>query len=201
MTESDQPLAGFAGLTQVAKLNANEAKEEAMSKFCCCQLRRLLGVFLSSVVFVGGAIGQELIGIKIEPAEATVGKPVQITVDLKASTVTNGACGLVINFGDGTSQAIRVENNSLPVAITRTYSGVGAVSVVAEGKLYVRGLRSVLGCFGPNQSIALNVRAEDPTVEEAAELAAKNAAVKRATADKVAAELAAKSAAADRSAT
>ena len=160
-----------------------------------------LGLLLGSILPIGSASAQELIGIKIEPNEITVGKPTTITVDFKASTVVNGACGLLVHFGDGTSQQIRAENNSLPVSITRTYNNVGSVAVSAEGKLYAKGLNSVFGCFGKNQTAALNVRAEDPSQKEAAELAAKNEAVKRATADRKAAEAAAKSAASDRAAT
>ena len=164
-------------------------------------MRVLYGLVFSSLVLAQASQAQELIGIKIEPSEVTAGKPVQIVVDLKASSVPNGACGLLVNFGDGTSQQVRAENSSLPVRLTHTYSNTGAVTISAEGKIYARGLNSVLGCFGKNQTGAIAVRAEDPSEREAAELAAKNEAVKRATADRKAAEASAKTAANDRAAT
>lgn len=46
------------------------------------------------------------------------------------------------------------ENNSLPVRLNHTYS-ISSITVTAEGKLYARGLNSVLGCFGNNQSFAM----------------------------------------------
>lgn len=193
----------FARPVGLADLAFKDIKNESI-KFRRFSMKFSLVVLLSSIFligFAGSATAQELIGIKIEPVEATVGKSVQITVDLKASTVVNGACGLLVHFGDGASQQIRAENNSLPVTITRTYINAGSVVVSVEGKLYARGLNSVFGCFGKNQTAALNVRAEDPSEKEAAELAAKNEAVKRATADRKAADAAAKSAASDRAAT
>lgn len=171
-----------------------------MPKTNPCPLKPVLTLLLGSIIAIGSANAQELIAIKVEPAEVSVGKPVQITVELKASSVANGACGLLVNFGDGTSQQIRAENNSLPIRLTRTYANVGSAAVTAEGKLYARGLSSVLGCFGKNQTVAVNVRPEDPSEREAAEIAAKNQAVKRAAEDRKAAEQAQKAAATDRAA-
>ena len=102
--------------------------------------------------------------------------------------LTNGACGLLVTFGDGTSQQYRAENNSLPVRLTHTYSISGNVTVAAEGKLYMRGLNSVLGCFGSNQSFIVAVRHENLSEREAQDLAAKAEALKRAAAERRAAE-------------
>lgn len=143
---------------------------------------------------------QELLSVRVEPAVVAAGKPAQIVVDMKPSTVNNGACGLLVSFGDGTSQPFRAENNSLPVRLNHTYSISGTVTVTAEGKLYARGLNSVLGCFGNNQSFAMVVEPENLSDREALEMAAKAEALKRAATERRAAEALANAAARDRAA-
>jgi len=173
-------------------------------RFCCDWgglALRVSRYLLPAVFFCAPlASAQELISIRAEPSEVVAGTPAKIIVELQPSTVANGACGLLVSFGDGTSQQYRVENNNLPLTLTHTYSISGNVTVSAAGKMYLRGLNSVLGCFGNDQTYAMAVRPENLSEREAQELAAKNEALKRAAAERRAADELAKSAARDRAA-
>lgn len=115
---------------------------------------------VSSFFLVGSANTQELIGIRAEPPEVIAGKPVQIVIEFRSLGVVNGACGLLVNFGDGSSELLRAEENNLPVRITKTYNAGGVFPLSAEGKSFFRGLNSVFGCIGRNQSATLHVRAD-----------------------------------------
>lgn len=158
-------------------------------------MRSFTSLLFGAGLLIGSAHAQELIGIQIEPAEVAVGKPVQITVQFKSLGVVNGACGLMVNFGDGTSEHVRAEENNLPVRFTRTYNREGPLTVTAEGKTLFRGISTVFLCLGRNQAAAINVRGENYAEKRAAELAAekaaKEAAIRRAEIDRVAAQHAA----------
>ncbi|TSA43847.1 hypothetical protein D4R49_01885 [bacterium] len=143
------------------------------------------------------ASAQELTGVRVEPQEITVGKSVQITVDFKGPG-NNATCGILLNFGDGGSEYIRIEENKLPLRLAHTYDRVGIFPVSAEGQTKFRGFNTSLACGGPARSAAVSVRAEDFAVREAAEQAAKEAAFKRAATERQAAEHAAEQATAQR---
>lgn len=143
------------------------------------------------------ASAQELTSVRIEPAEITVGQPVDITVDLK-SQENSRACGILIAFGDGRSQRIRVDAEKLPAKLTHTYEQVGNFAISVEGNLQIRGLSSVLPCSGSTRTAAVNVRAEDFAAREAAEKAAQEAALQKAASERQAAERAAHQATVDR---
>lgn len=166
-------------------------------------IRRILVIvtyiaLLISFLAISTASAQELNGITIEPAEIAVGQSVQIQVDMKNQGSTNAACGVYIAFGDGTSERIRVDASKLPLKITHTYARVGNFAVSVEGNLQVRGLSSVLPCFGSTRTSAVNVRPEDFVTKEAAEQAAQEAAFKKAASERQAADRATRKATADR---
>ena len=65
---------------------------------------------------------------------AKVGDSVQITI--KASKPGTSACGLSINFGDGTVQQVKinVETAKLPFSVEHVYKKPGKYTVQATGK-------------------------------------------------------------------
>lgn len=143
---------------------------------------------------------QQLIAVRTEPQESSIGQTMQVLVDFKSLGVKNGACGLLIDFGDGNSQIVRVEEGAFPVQFTHTYARAGAFSVQASGKAIFKGLSSVLGCLGGAKAIAVNIRPDDYAAKLAEENAAKEAALKKATADRAVADAMARKAAAERAA-
>lgn len=159
-------------------------------------MSKLFTGFLLAFFVLSSVSAQELSGISIDPQEITIGKPVQITIDIKSQS--NLACGVYIAYGDGSSERIRVAADNLPLVVTHTYDRAGNFAISVEGKLQLRGLSSVLPCFGATLTAALNVKAEDFAEKEAAEKAAQEAALQKAAAERRAAERAAQRATADR---
>ena len=85
-------------------------------------------VALISFFVFSSVLAQELASVRTEPAEITVGQPVEITVDLKRQE-NSRACGVLIAFGDGRSQRIRVDAEQLPLRLTHTYDQVGNFAI------------------------------------------------------------------------
>lgn len=104
------------------------------------------------------AKAQSLIGIHATPTDVVIDESIDIVVSFKRQGVRNGACGLRVNFGDGTSEHMRAEERFLPVMLTHTYKRAGDYVVTADGKAHIDGLRSVFGCFGEDQSLTISVR-------------------------------------------
>jgi hypothetical protein len=145
------------------------------------------------------AWAQEITGLKIEPSEISVGKPIDIFLDVKFPS-NSKQCAVLLNFGDGNTQSVRIEEDRAPVKITYQYQSTGNYAVTAEGKTQFRGLKTTFACQGTARSAAISVRQEDYAAREAAERAAEKAALERAEADRQVAMEAAKRAAADREA-
>ena len=90
---------------------------------------------------------QTIIGMTIEPPQATDGAPVKITVqaELKGEIVN---CGLRLHFGDGQTQDFKIVNAAmLPLRVEHIYAKAGSYQVMAEPKR----VTSHLKCVGENQ--------------------------------------------------
>lgn len=142
----------------------------------------------------------ELIGVSVEPSEIAVGKQIQITIDFKGqeNQENKARCGILVNFGDGGSEYIRVEEAKLPLKLDHTYDRIGNFPLSAEGQTQFRGFNTTFACSGSSRSAAVNVRAENFAEMEAVEQAAKEVAFKKAAAERRAAERAAEKATAER---
>lgn len=180
------------------------------------------------VLFSFSATAQELVGMRVNPAEIAVRKSAEITLEIKEINEQGGTCNVLVSFGDGRSEDVRVEAKKTVVTISHTYESVGNFPISAEGKTKFRGFNTVFGCSGDNRAAAIVVREENYADKAAAaeeeakvayeraaaerkaaqaeakragsERAAAGSAAKRAAADKQAAERAANAAAADRAA-
>jgi hypothetical protein len=189
-------------------------------------MKNTISIYLS-VLLSTSAIAQELVGIKIQPAEIAVSKAAEITLEFKEIENQSG-CNVLVSFGDGRSEDVRVEAKKTVVTLSHTYDTVGNFPISAEGKTKFRGFNTVFGCSGDNRAAAIVVREENYADKAAAaeeeakvayeraaaerkaaqaeakkagsERAAAGSAAKRAAADKQAAERAANAAAADRAA-
>lgn len=159
-----------------------------MKKWACISIACLVSSNL---------LAQELLAIKVEPSDIAVRKPVQITLEFKEIS-EQGACNVLVNFGDGRSEDIRVEAKSAVVKVSHTYESVGNYPISAEGKAKFRGFNTVFGCSGDTRSTALVVREEDYADKAAAAEEEKKAAYERAAAEARAAKLEAERAARDR---
>lgn len=166
--------------------------------------------------------------MRVNPAEIAVRKSAEITLEIKEINEQGGTCNVLVSFGDGRSEDVRVEAKKTVVTLSHTYDTVGNFPISAEGKTKFRGFNTVFGCSGDNRAAAIVVREENYADKAAAaeeeakvayeraaaerkaaqaeakkagsERAAAGSAAKRAAADKQAAERAANAAAADRAA-
>lgn len=145
------------------------------------------------------AIAQELVGIRIEPAEIAVHKPAGIVLEFK-ETENQVACNVLVSFGDGRSEDVRIEAKKTTLTISHTYDTVGNFPISAEGKTKFRGFNTVFGCAGDNRSAALVVREENYADKAAAAEEEAKAAYERAAAERRAAQAEAKRAGSERAA-
>lgn len=72
--------------------------------------------------------------VTVEPNPAQVGQAVKITIAAEGEAPS--LCGLAVEFGDGTSDKIKINGTDakFPVTLTRTYAHPGTYVVKAEGK-------------------------------------------------------------------
>ncbi len=125
---------------------------------------RLSKHFAVLIAFFGAAtsaLGQEIVSLSVTPQSPGVGEPVRIKISLKAM---NGvyACGLQVNLGDGQTKEFRVyDERAAQIELEHIYSRPGAYPIVADGKGFLRGLKSVGPCDG-NRSLALTVGQQAP---------------------------------------
>jgi PKD domain len=69
-------------------------------------------------------------------------------------------CGLQFNFGNGESRLVRIGDNGdsdLSTNITYQYPNAGTYTASVEGKLIIRGLKSVIPCGGDVQQLVMTV--------------------------------------------
>lgn len=157
---------------------------------CACSLLMLVHF---------GSHAQELAHIKASPPEVGIGEKVEIAIDLKHIDNSQG-CGLLVDFGDGSSTYIRVAAPSLSFVVPHTYKEAGSAVIKVNGETRFRGLKTSFACMGGAKITAVNVLPEDFAARRAAALAEKEAALKRAETDNRAAQAAAVEARRQRSA-
>ena len=159
----------------------------------------MLALFSALIFTSEGALSQELLAIRATPREVGIGQPVVIEFDFKPQ-INNSFCGLLVNFGDGTTEYVRIEQEKLPISLTRQYAAAGPIVIQADGKTQFQGLRSLFSCQGSAKSVAITVLPDDYAAQRAAAQAAGKASLQRAEIDRRAADTAARSANAQRQA-
>ena len=117
---------------------------------------RKLVVLMSLLGAAPSAFAQEISSLSATPPNAGVGESVRFMISLKSP---NGvyACGLQVNLGDGQTKEFRVyDERAAQIEFEHVYARPGAYPIVADGKGFLRGLKSVAACDG-NRSLALTV--------------------------------------------
>lgn len=96
--------------------------------------RMFAAVIALTFAAVSAAQADGISSVKIDPASATVGDEVKITVTAEGEGTQ--FCGLRIEFGDGTNSDIKIASSEkqFPVTVTKTYAKAGAYTVKARGK-------------------------------------------------------------------
>lgn len=119
--------------------------------------------FLAASLIAGVAGAQTLTGIKVEPAQAQVGQPVNVTLSLEYKGSPN--CGIKVRWGDGavTEKKLNSEGE-IPFKTSHAYAKAGDYSIVADpGKV-----GGSFGCVGKNLTAVVKVAAPPPPPAPAA---------------------------------
>lgn len=157
-----------------------------------CTAKARIGAGFLLVFLLSAVHAQELTSVQVNRAEVSIGESVDLLVRLKmVDNSKQTVCNLVVDFGDGRTEQIRVTSPQLTFSIQHTYQQPGPAVIQVTGKTRFQGLQSAIGCFGANRTVAVNVLPEDFAARRAAAIAEKEAALKRAEADRREAELAA----------
>jgi hypothetical protein len=111
------------------------------------------GFLFSSLAFLPLlASAQEISGVRVSPGRAAVDEPVQITIDFQVGDAPPG-CGLKLNLGDGSVRHMRADQTNMPLGFSYRYPRGGEFTILAEGALFVRGLRTALACSGMKKAV------------------------------------------------
>jgi flagellar biosynthesis GTPase FlhF len=111
------------------------------------------GILFSSLAFLPLlASAQEIAGVRVSPGRAAVDEPVQITIDFQVGDAPPG-CGLKLNLGDGSVRHMRADQTNMPLGFSYRYPRGGEFTILAEGALFVRGLRTALACSGMKKAV------------------------------------------------
>lgn len=129
-------------------------------------------------------MAREIDSLSLNSSDIQAGKPVEITIDFKkieddapnnqaatsilgAVTPTNSQakvnlpCAVKVDFGDRQFEHVRVDGDSPSLKISHTYDKAGSYALNAEGKLQIRGLKSVFACSGNALKVTANVLSEE----------------------------------------
>jgi hypothetical protein len=97
-----------------------------------------------ALCFSINVFSQQISEIKTEGKSFVEGNTVKFEINFSGQ----GRCGAQINFGDGSSSDIRVEDSTKPTIVTKSYPAKGSYKIEANGKALIRGLNSFVPCKG-----------------------------------------------------
>ena len=146
-------------------------------------MKSLFIFILSAYYIVASPITSagEIDSLTFSPQEVKVGVPVDINIGFKdskneivenqgAASVFQGsvnsnnsqnrintACAILLNYGDGNSEQIRVESDNSTLNFSHAYKTTGNYKLTVEGKALFRGLKSVFGCKGNDKMVEVSV--------------------------------------------
>ncbi|MGM9489708.1 hypothetical protein [Ideonella sp. YS5] len=92
------------------------------------------------------AWAQTLTKITVTPERASIGQEVTIQIDLRADDPSRNWCGVRLNFGEGDSKVLRVEQ--LSFSRQKVFNAAGTYTVSVHGELSQRGVLIASACNG-----------------------------------------------------
>jgi len=108
---------------------------------------------------------QEIVSITANNKQVIVGTDVDLLLTMKPSSTGTNNCAVLVDFGNGDSQYVRVTSNNeadLKVPLKVRFTAAGNFTIAAKGKLMVRGLNTLGPCDGDkSETIAVS----EPKVE------------------------------------
>ena len=115
-----------------------------------------LGVFFA---MASPSFSQDITSISLPFSSIDQNAEVTFKVELKKQGPLTW-CGLLFNFGNGESRTVRVGDNGdedINTLITYQYPNPGTYIASVEGKLLIRGIKSVIPCGGERQQLTVTV--------------------------------------------
>lgn len=109
------------------------------------------------------ATGQEIDSLNVNKNRVSMNTVVQIFINFK-TVATNSYCGLVVNYGDGTDETVKVEKKdggNYSIELPHSYKSPGKFTIQAKGEYYFRGLFSAPACLGDAKKMVLDVFDEE----------------------------------------
>ena len=125
---------------------------------------------------VAPARAHELVSVRAISAETEVSQAARIGVVLTALENDSTECGLQVDYGDGTSEFVKVKGPRPSGVIEHVYRQAGTATVRIEGKTKFQGLFSTFACTGGMQVATVNVLPQGTLEKRAANAARKQAA-------------------------
>lgn len=128
----------------------------------------LSSVLVSLLVLCAPAsevFAQEIVSITASTKQAIVGTDVDLLLTMKPSATGTNNCAVLVDFGNGDSQYVRVTSNNeadLKVPLKVRFAAAGNFTIAAKGKLMVRGLNTLGPCDGDK---AETIAVAEPKVE------------------------------------
>ncbi len=118
-------------------------------------------LLFSAVLILGSkqVIAQEIKSATFASPQASMGNTVDMTIVFQ-STGAAPWCGLLIEWGDGEKQNLRIGDDnfkSSPITLSHKYIGAGTFNAVVKGNTMVRGLKTAQACGGIVKSATINV--------------------------------------------
>lgn len=111
----------------------------------------VMGVALAGLLALG-VQAQVLGGISVNPQNARVGEPVNVTATI--DVLNSNYCGFVVGYGDGASlDGISDAQTPGPFVSTHTYTKAGTYSITLGG----RNVKSHPNCGGGEKAVSLTV--------------------------------------------
>ena len=95
--------------------------------------REVVGMALSCAIAIQGeiAFAGSITGVKVDPANATVGAQVKVTVEGS----DEGICGLRVEYGNGDVDVTKMSQgkDNFPRSFMKSYNKAGSYTIIAKG--------------------------------------------------------------------
>jgi hypothetical protein len=84
--------------------------------------------------------------LRVTSSDPRTGQPLEIIIQRPKD---NGRCAVEVNYGDGESKSLRIDDEKESVSDFHTYKNAGTYQLAVISKAQVRGLKTAYGCIGP----------------------------------------------------
>jgi hypothetical protein len=118
-------------------------------------------ILLSMFVLLSATqvLAQEIKSASFANSQSAMGNSVDLTINFQSTGGTTW-CGLLIEWGDGEKQSVRVGDDNYktsPITLTHKYATAGTFNATVKGNTMVRGLKTAQACGGAVKPAQINI--------------------------------------------